>query len=538
MSEAPRTLAQADVYVRRYTSRSQRRRSIRNSFLFLILLLVATYFWTTRDNWPMARLVPSDAAYQLCATDLLRNRKEIAASRVWELAPKDSPVTEARAALAGNLGMPEWIVNNLVYGLGLVSGPDLRDPSSALFVTSISRIGCILERLRHFTDTVQDDHAGGLDLRHVPSADLYYTIRGRVLVASRDRAALVRALTLPEDEALSDEDFQAIQQAAMGRNVLATLRPRESDPLGAQFQRLDATVALKQDAVQLDCKALPRKDFAIALGAIFNSDTIPTLQAPVQGLVELSANFGKPFPEVWSALQLAFPGDPILETMRGGIQSAAEGLGDKAGMVGKVLNGLGTGVSLSWTGIDPLEIVPAPQIFARIDAPDAAGYEVLLKIGIKDRAPRAVEADLLPYYDEAEKLAIFPLLGGPALHPAVAMHDKAILLATSTTLMRDILAGNVPTAEDGAQGHLLARVRVAPATAALLDAAQDLADSGYMRGFNGDQYRAFADQWKARAAQVDELTGLLAYASDTLQLRLTMTMAPPATPAPATPPAQ
>lgn len=533
MSEAPRTLAQADVYVRRYTSRTQRRRSVRNVILLILVALVAAYFWTTRDNWPMARLVPRDAAFQLCATDLLRNRKEIAASRVWELAPKDSPITEIRTTLSGNLGMPEWIVNNLVYGLGLVSGPDLDDPTEAIFVTSISRIGCILERLRVFTDLVQEDHAGGLNLRHVPSANLYYAIRGRVFVASQDRAALVRALTLREDQALSDDDFHAIHEAAKGRNLLATLRPRASDPISAQFERLDATVALKQDAVQFDCRAIPNKDFAIALGAIFNGTNVPTLQAPVQGLVELSADFGRPFPEVWSALQLAFPGDPILETIRGGIQSASEGLGDKAGMVGKAFNGLGTGVSLTWTGIDPLEIVPAPQVIARIDAPDAAGYEVLLKIGIKDRTPRAVEADILPYYDETEKLAIFPVLGGPTMHPTVAMRDKRILLASSTTLMRDVIAGTVPMAEDGAQGHVLARIRVAPAAAAVLDAAQDLADTGYLRGFNGDTFRAFADQWKARAAQVGELTGLLAYTADTLQFRLTMTMAP----APAAPPA-
>jgi antitoxin (DNA-binding transcriptional repressor) of toxin-antitoxin stability system len=163
MSQAPRTLGEADVYVRRYTSRRERRRAMRNLILLITAVAGGWFFWVTRDNWPVARLVPKDPAFQICAMDLLMNRKEIAASRVWDLAPPNTGVKEARTALSGNFGLPEWMINNLMNGLGLISGADLRDPESAIFVTRISRIARDFPRLRQ-------DHRGRSRRRARPAA--------------------------------------------------------------------------------------------------------------------------------------------------------------------------------------------------------------------------------------------------------------------------------------------------------------------------------------------------------------------------------
>ena len=93
MSQAPRTLAEADLYLRRHTSRRERRRALRNVILLIVAVVGGWFFWVTRDNWPVARLVPKNPAFQICAMDLLTNRKEIAASRVWDLAPPGTGVS-------------------------------------------------------------------------------------------------------------------------------------------------------------------------------------------------------------------------------------------------------------------------------------------------------------------------------------------------------------------------------------------------------------------------------------------------------------
>lgn len=536
MSQAPRTLAEANVYVRRYSGRRSPARTIRNFVLLVILVASVWFFWVTRDNWPMARLVPKDPAFQLCATDLLLNRKEIAASRVWELAPPDSAAPEIRTALAGNFGLPEWVINNLIQGLGLVSGESLGQPDNAIFVTRISRVGCALEKLRGFSGQVEDDPAGGLGLRYVKAAEAYYALRGRVIVASRSREALIRALTLRDDQCLSPEDFAAVQEAAAGRNLLATVRPRADKPLGGALEQVDLTIALKQDAVQLDCKATPHPEFAPALDAIFGAGKLPVLPAPVSGLVEVAGDFGRPFTEVWSALLLGFPENGALQSARKSVDGMAESMGDKKDLVTKSLNALGTGFSLSWTGMDTLEVVPAPQLVARIDAPQAAGYQVLVRAAL----PRTIttnEDEVKPWFDDTAKLAIFPMIGGPSMHPAVAFKDQKIVIASSSTLAREFLAGQVPLATDEAQGNLLVRVRVAPAVAAVFAAGQEFADSGFIKGHTAESFHEFAAQWTARAAQVDQLTGLFAYGNGLAQLRLTLTMAQqqaaPAAPAPA-----
>lgn len=520
-----RNLSDSDLYVRRYTSRRQRRRLVRNVILVLIAVLGTAFYWNTRDNRPMARLVPKDPAYQLCATDLLLNRKEIAASRVWELAPADSPAPKVRAALAGDFGLPEWILNNLAYGIGLVSGGDLRDYDDAIFVTRISRIGCGLEWLRGFANGIDDDDAGGLALRHVKDADTYYAIRGRVLVASRSRDALVHALTLREDEALSDADLVAAQAAADGRNLLAIIRPAEGDPLGAQFERVELTFALTRDAVQLDSRAVPRAQFAPELAAIFGPAK-GSLPQPAEGLVEIAVDLGRPFTEVWPALSLAFPGNPALQAVRGALEQVATGAGERAPMLEKVVASLGSGVSFSWTGVDLHEMLPAPQVLLQIDAPQAAGYEVLAKAGLP-REMILAEDKVGPYYDEAAKLAIYPAFGGPSMHPSVGFRNKKILISSSATLARDFYAGKVPLADDGAQGHAIVRVRVAPAVGTALDVGQELADSGLIKGYDADSFRAFASGWRGRAALIGDLTGLLAYSGDTLQFRVTLSMAAP-----------
>lgn len=531
MSQAPRTLGEADVYVRRYTSRRERRRAMRNLILLITAVAGGWFFWVTRDNWPVARLVPKDPAFQICAMDLLMNRKEIAASRVWDLAPPNTGVKEARTALSGNFGLPEWMINNLMNGLGLISGADLRDPESAIFVTRISRIGRLLETFRGFAKIIEDDPAGGLDLRHVKAGDAYYAIRGRVLVASRSRAALVHALTMNEDETLSAEDFRAVQEATAGRNLLVTVRPDAKDPFGDAFERVEMTFALKQDAAQLECKAVPRASFAPALAAIFG-DKPPALQPPVQGLAEITGDFGRPFPEVYAGLLLGFPDNSLVQSARKAIEGFAQSAGDKAPMLAKALSGLGTGFSLSWTGIDPYEVIPAPQIIARIDAPQAAGYGVLLRAALK-KQPEVNEAEQKPWFDDTTKIAQFPVFGGPSLHPAVTMRDQKIVITSSTTLAQDFVAGKVPMETEDAKGNLMLRIHAGPAAAAILDAGQEFADSGYLKGFTPESFRAFADDWKARAALMGDIYGLLQYANGTMQFRLTMTMAPPAEAAPA-----
>lgn len=527
MSQAVRTLAEADVYVRRYTSRRQRRRAVRNVVLVILLAIAGWFFWATRDNWPMARFVPKDPAFQLCATDLLLNRTEIAASRVWDLAPNQAQVADIRKAMAGNFGLPEWVINNLIYGLGLVSGADLATPQNSVFVTRISRIGCVLEKFRGFAKIIEDDPAGGLEIRHVVIADAYYAIRGRVLIASQSRDTLIHALTLHDNEALSEDEFAKVQQAAMGRNLLATLRPNGQDALGASFDRAEMTLALNRDTVQLDCKAIPRDTFAPALNAIFGSGKIPALPAPVQGVAELSLDFGRPFPEVWSGLLLAFPENDALQSARKTFAGIAEGAGDKAPLLDKALGSLGTGFSLSITGVDPYEIVPMPQIIARLDAPHSAGYNVLLRAGLP-KAPVADESAMKPYFDDVAKFGLYPFAGGPSMHPSLGFKDDKILFASSAALMRDYLGGNTAVSTSDGEGHALLRVRVAPATAMVFDILQEFAQDNFIRGYNAETFKALADEWKTRAALTGDLTALLAYTNGALQLRVTLEMAPEA----------
>ncbi|MCC6142493.1 MAG: hypothetical protein IT368_01680, partial [Candidatus Hydrogenedentes bacterium] len=220
MSEAPRIYSGGLGKRRR---RGQAGIWIRRGLLAAIVLSVVWFFWSTRDSYSMEELIPADAQYRVYINGLVPKREEIVASPVWALAPEESVLGRLQAQLAANLGFPEWILNNLVYGLCQFSGRDTDAFSDMIFVTRMSRIGCVIERFRSFALDVEDDLAGGLELRRIREPELYYAVRGRVLVLSPSRKAVIDAVTLLPDEALPESALEtaalAVEEADVYGNV-------------------------------------------------------------------------------------------------------------------------------------------------------------------------------------------------------------------------------------------------------------------------------------------------------------------------------
>jgi len=111
-----------------------------------LLLLLIWLFWTTRDNWPMERLVPEDQTFHLRAQHLLVTRQKAADSAFWSLGMLPEQYQAIPQWLSSDFGLPEWVLNNLVSDVCYVSGTDLNKFSDLLVVTRMSRIGCLLER--------------------------------------------------------------------------------------------------------------------------------------------------------------------------------------------------------------------------------------------------------------------------------------------------------------------------------------------------------------------------------------------------------
>jgi len=527
MAGAVRNRTEVDGYTRRAGARRRRGSLLRRAFLVVLGVVLVWFFWTTRDNWSMGGLIPAGQSFEIYANDLLADRRDIVDSRVWELFPGDSAPAGFRDALADSFGLPDWMLNNLVYGLTHLSGNSLTDAEDALVITRITRIGCLLERMHGLLLDIDDDYAGGLHLRHVKDVDVYYALRGRVLLASRSRPVLVRALTLRPEEAIGEEALERSVEAGRGRSLLAVLRPGAGEPGGEVLEEIEALFALSKEAAQLEVRARPRAAWRAPLDSLFGAGPSPALPTPPKGIVEISGNFLRPVPEVWGALLLAFPEQGVLQAIRLALAGAREALPDEATLMADAFFAdFGPAWWLSWAGIDRYEILPAPLLLAWAETPNAAALAPVLEA--LPNAPTYAQGTLTPWYDATTRLAAIPLAGGPGIHPAFATANGGLLLGTSSTLAAAYQQGqaNVHDAPQ-ARGHLFVRAHPGPLASTLAETGEELAEFGLVRGHNRESFVAWASPWVQNLARVDELTALLAREQDTLQLRVTLTMAPP-----------
>ena len=178
----------------------------------LTALLCAWVAWVTRDAYPLQRFIAADRSYEFYAKDFLHKRTRLAEARIWRLLPESTPLASDFATLSEKLDMPGWVLGNIAFSTFHVSGHDLDGFSDPLLISRMSRIGCLIERFHRFFGEVAHDSAGGLDLRSIDGGALFYAVRGRILLVSPNRDALIRALTLTPDQwAKTSEEAEATE---------------------------------------------------------------------------------------------------------------------------------------------------------------------------------------------------------------------------------------------------------------------------------------------------------------------------------------
>ena len=127
MSEIPRTYVSGRPgsgsrrRIRRYSAIRRGGGIVTSAILVAALLLAIWAFWTTRDTYSMAALIPNSQKYGVFFGRFLSERHTVADSPVWALAPEGSQAAELPELLRNDFGLPEWAINHLVYGPCYVS---------------------------------------------------------------------------------------------------------------------------------------------------------------------------------------------------------------------------------------------------------------------------------------------------------------------------------------------------------------------------------------------------------------------------------
>ena len=347
--------------------RRKRRPFVRYSLLLLFVGLPLTALWLTRDSWDMGLLIPKDQHYALLFPDLIEGRKIIARSPLWQALPPELDARKFQEMLQQDFGLPEWLINNVAVGAVHVSGRDMTTFKDALVVTRMTRLGALLQRFSGWSDSVEPDFAGGLELRHITEAGLWLAVRGRVMLASRDRDALIKALVLSEGEALGAEVLEETLGSASGEMLQARVKPESLEWAAAQVNAAGLQCWLSDDAARAVLTCRLSDALRQQLEPLLSKARPVALQAPLPGALRISADFGMPAAQAWQAIAQSFGANFDAA-------AAAESLMAKEAqpIAGAALRGavesLGNQWSLSYRGVNPMAFAPMPRFAALLSA--------------------------------------------------------------------------------------------------------------------------------------------------------------------------
>ena len=533
MSDTLRTLAGTDLSRRHraYTGLSRRRREPLGCWrvlfiLFAILFVLFIYAaWTTRDACPMESVIPSGQAYQVFANDVFSKRGKMADSMVWRVPPASLGVSDIPLKLKQDLHAPEWILNNLVPGACHISGNDLTAGRDLLFVTKTTRVGCLLLKFRRFIPGVKRDWAGGLNLCSYKDAGAYFAVRGRILLVSRSRNALIRALTLDRSEAIEAGTVAKTLSESGGEDLRGMISFLPDDPLGNVLK--DISFALRMDTreARLKCRGVLRPEWAKQVWGLLADLTPRTLLAPPKGMIEISLNLNKPVRELWTALGYATGNAEKFEQLwaewSGTPPEGASGLPQ---VVTSFLAPLGPGIRLAWYGADLNEMIPVPEIVATLDA----SPDIMLNAfaAIPPAPPGAGPYDMYAHYEPEKKCVYVPLIGGPSLEPTAAAYGESLLISSSRAVA-DALLNKGPQAKELPQpGNLYIHIYPKPCIDTILAFAKMIAEYDFLKGYTVEKLEAETAPWIEAAGRVEDITAQAAYEGGEVRAELKVVCAP------------
>lgn len=496
-----------------------RRRPRRRGFpfkrvlLLLVLLLAILAYWITRDTHPLHRVIPSQQKYNIVLRDIISNRAELADSTVWQTLPPTIGSGRITETLRGELKLPEWMVRNIIVEDCYLSGNDLQTFSDVLCVTKMTRIGKLLEQLHWVTSKIQRDTAGGLGLRKFADESIFYAVRGRLLVLSPSRDALVNALTLQPGSSLSETAFQQAFAETGGEDIGGTATFAEDDPLGPVFQEFRFRLWLDKTQADLTWTARLRDEQHARLAPLLEGVSPTKLVTPPQGIIAVSGNFNKPLRDLWLALGTSFGAEGEDSLFSEAKLAEWEAWPEDAPpsvpqLLAATLGPLGPGWRLALQEIDLNEWFPVPVLTGTFDLDKGDPGEFLSALSTVPET--ALPWEPYPRYDSEEKTLRVPMVGGPSLEPVAAPYGDTLFVCTSSEVADAALARETALRPLERPGNLYVRIQPSACVRTIHDTLLFLISGHVVEERALHDYQQVLGEWLYSAERISEIAGLVA----------------------------
>jgi hypothetical protein len=388
-----------------------------------------------------------------------------------------------------------------------VSGKDTSTYHDAVLVTQMTRFGTLLERFRGWSEQVEEDDAGGLQLRLIPSAGLYYAVRGRILLLSQDRSSLIRALVMLPEESIGSEDFATLLVSNQDALIEARVRTEATGGIATHADAAELRVWLDEDSVRLLLAARLNEASRELYAPVLGKAVPVALPSPLSGALELSADLGVPAAESWKAIGAVLGAEldvPGLATglLENEVREAATPI------LASGLAQLDSGWTLSYLGMNPMAFVPMPRFAASFGC-NAAWAQSWLR-SMPPPAEGVQPWQSWPRYSDEGAYLHLPLMGGPDLEPTLLHRGGRLVLYSS---LHDAREQSHPTVEieDSLRGNVLIRCNPAGLFDDFEEAAVQFAELGVVRGHTAESLPEALTPWREAASKVALAQLLLAH---------------------------
>ena len=501
MSETPRTF---DIGGKPYSPLSGKGgpRGVRGRFLIAVLMLVIVFvYWVGRDTHPAAQFIPADYDVRILLNDFVTERAAIGASTVWNILPQTEALSGTQKFLSQKSGIPEWVLRNLIGRHSSVVLPSIdATPETLLMVTRMSRVGCVLMRLQGLVPGIATDEAGGLDVYSIDDGALYAAVRGRVLIASPSRRALIYALTLNDSEHIDPEtlsrEIEEFEEDAIG----AVLRFAAEEGTGNYLQSARCAVRLEEGTTRIRFRMDLREEWDGPLADIFRAARPTQLIRPIHGPMALSLDLGVSLKTLWLAIGDQ-TGLPLYSAEQWADWEDEKQEHTLPWALVSLLGPAGPGLRITWNGFDEDEILLVPELIATVDAEreSVARFMESLPQPPQGSAMHPVHAQ---YIADRERM-IVPTISGPSLEITAGWHGDQLLVGTSrpvTGFYLDRESGDSELLPKN--GNLYLEANPEDCIRALAEAGSILAENGLLRDHTPESYADALNAWRKRAATV------------------------------------
>ncbi len=165
MSEAPRTYMSWGQSSGFSGGRRRGLRPVTKAAFAAAAVFCVFAFLVSRDTHPAHEFIAVDQGIQFVARDAMKNRDRVVQAPLWASVPGATLFNPIRELLENDFGFPEWMLRNFVGGDVIVTGNDMDRMSDLLFITKMTTVGCVIQRINRLHPGVIGDSAGGLKLR-------------------------------------------------------------------------------------------------------------------------------------------------------------------------------------------------------------------------------------------------------------------------------------------------------------------------------------------------------------------------------------